>query len=387
MKMTKKVLGILLALSMLVGVFSVMASALAPDSAVDLLISVDKATYAPGDEIVLTLSEQVIAAVGNMTIGGQYTIGYDSAVVKPYHGTSTTLEDHGFSAIAPGYDSSMSTISFNANNVANGDYIDDSQAAYGWDETIMYAVATLGDEFDATTTPVDLFSVKMKIADDAAPGTYTIGFNAGAYINFTSYADDAINHGIWGHDPSYPGVAANFTYGTCTFTVASAAPTSILNPGKSQIRFDKNDDGTYANKFAVRQLAVISGADFENTFGATPEAQKAAIAEVGYVFARTSTVAKFDVDTAKALIENGTAAAGYTKLTVDYITTKADLVGEGNYGFSCIVTDIPAADNGDGVYALAYIKGTDGTFHYYPSAAPTPFNDLYTRNYSTAFPG
>lgn len=164
-----------------------------------------------------------------------------------------------------------------------------------------------------------------------------------------------------------------------------AAPASILNPLKSQIRFDKNADGTYADTFAVRQLAVVSKADFEGTFGATVEAQKAAIAEVGYVFARTSTVATFDVAAAKALIENGTATTGYTKLTVDYITTKADLVGEGNYGFSCIVANIPDADNTDGISALAYIKGNDGTFHYYPAAAETSFNTLYTYK-DSAFP-
>lgn len=166
----------------------------------------------------------------------------------------------------------------------------------------------------------------------------------------------------------------------------AAAPTSILNPLKSQIRFDKNADNTYAGTFAVRQLAVVSKADFENTFGATVDAQKAAIAEVGYVFARTSTVATFDVAAAKALIENGTATTGYTKLTVDYITTKADLVGEGNYGFSCIVANIPTADKADGINALAYIKGTDGTYHYYPAAEPTSFNTLYTAHYNSAFP-
>lgn len=170
-----------------------------------------------------------------------------------------------------------------------------------------------------------------------------------------------------------------------TATVGSAA-SSILNPLKSQIRFDKNADNTYAGTFAVRQLAVVSKADFENAFGTTVEAQKAAIAEVGYVFARTSTVATFDVAAAKALIENGTAAAGYTKLTVDYITTKADLVGEGNYGFSCIVANIPDADNGDGISALAYIKGNDGTFHYYPAAELTSFNTLYNTYYNRAFP-
>ena len=384
MKMTKKVLSLLLALSMIVGVFSVMASAAQPDSAVDLFISCDKTSYAPGDEVVFTISEQVVPEVGAMWIAGQYSIGYNSSVLVPYAATNV-LDDHGFTAIQAGYDSSISGVSFNANNVSNGDFIDASQSSYGWDEIIMYIVAGDGTTFDATSK-TDLFTVKMKLSDTVPDGDYVVGFNIGSYKNYNAFSWDDANSGIYGYDDDYGyGTAANYSAGTCTIHVGSAAPASILNPFKSQIRFDKNADGTYAGTFDVRQLAVVSKTDFENTFGATVEAQKAAIAEVGFVFARTSTVATFDVAAAKALIENGTAAAGYTKKTVDYITTNA-VVGADNYGFSCIVEDIPTADKADGMNALAYIKGTDGTYHYYPAAEPTSFNDLYTTHYNSAFP-
>lgn len=383
MKTSKKILGVLLALAMLVNVFAVFSFAAAPDSAIDLTITPDKASYSAGDTVTFTVSEKVIAAVGDMRIGGNYAIGYNASVIDMLNPTSQDLADYSFNAIQSGYDSTISTVLLPADNIAAGDTIDEG---HDWNTVTVLSVADDNGvtTFDATAG-VDLFTFQMKLSDTVADGDYVVGFNVGSYKNYNAYSNDAANSCVAGYDDDYGyGTTANYGFVNATIHVGSAA-SSILNPFKSQIRFDKNADGTYANTFDVRQLAVVSKADFENTFGATVEAQKAAIAEVGFVFARTSTVASFDVDAAKALIESGTAAAGYTKKTVDYITTNA-VVGAGNYGFSCIVEDIPEADKADGLNALAYIKGTDGTYHYYPAAEPTSFNKLHTDWYKSAFP-
>lgn len=384
MKTSKKILGVLLALAMLVNVFAVFSFAAAPDSAIDLTLTPDKASYRAGDTVTFTVSEKVIAAVGDMRFGGRYAIGYNAAEIQPLSSEKEfPAANHGVVAIAAGYDDSTSTVNFTEDTVnVSGDTID-----AGWDSVMVLG---LNDDngvttFDATAG-VDLFTFQMKLSDTVADGDYVVGFNVGSYINYNAYSNDAAMGCVAGYDDDYGyGTTANYGFVNATIHVGAPASASILNPFKSQIRFDKNADGTYAGTFDVRQLAVVSKTDFENTFGATVEAQKAAIAEVGFVFARTSTVATFDVAAAKALIENGTAAAGYTKKTVDYITTNA-VVGADNYGFSCIVEDIPTADKADGMNALAYIKGTDGTYHYYPAAEPTSFNDLYTTHYNSAFP-
>lgn len=391
MKTSKKILGVLLALAMLVNVFAVFSFAAAPDSAVDLTLTPDKASYSAGDVVTFTISEKVIAAVGAMRIGGQYAIGYNSAVIEALSTSDKTMSAHGVVALQGGYDEANSGVLFTTDCVdALGDAID---TGYDWNSIVCFSVVDdLETTFDATSG-ADVLSFQMKLSDTVADGDYVVGFNVGSYVNCTGYANDHANGGIYGYTDDDPadgvydyGTTANYGFVNATIHVGAPASASILNPFKSQIRFDKNGDGTYAGTFDVRQLAVVSKADFEAKFGATVEAQKAAIAEVGFVFARTSTVATFDVAAAKALIENGTAAAGYTKKTVDYITTNAGVVGADNYGFSCIVEDIPTADNADGMYALAYIKGVDGTFHYYPAAEPTSFNDLYTAHYNSAFP-
>lgn len=389
MKTSKKILGVLLALAMLVNVFAMFSFALAPDSAIDLTLSVDKPSYSAGDVVTITVSEKVDPVVGDMRIGGYYVIGYNSSVIDFPEPDSQDITTCNFAPLQGGYDAAGSAIILSADNIGAGDTID---SGYDWDKAQTVGVADdLLTSFDATAG-VDLFTFQMKLSDTVADGDYVIGFNQGSFENYNGYANDHANGGVYGYYDDNPtdgiydyGTTANYSLGTVTIHVGAPASASILNPFKSQIRFDKNADGTYAGTFDVRQLAVVSKADFENTFGATVEAQKAAIAEVGFVFARTSAVATFDVEAAKALIENGTAATGYVKKTVDYITTNS-VVGTDNYGISCIVEDIPTADNTDGISALAYIKGVDGTYYYYPAAELTSFNTLYTAHYNSAFP-
>lgn len=389
MKTSKKILGVLLALAMLVNVFAMFSFAAGTDSAVDLTITPDKESYSAGDTVTFTVSATAVPAVGDLRIGGNYAIGYNASVIDMLNPTSQDLADYSFTALQGGYDAAISTVLFSADNIAAGDTIDEG---YGWDTVTVLSVGSdLITGFDATAG-ADLFTFQMKLSDTLADGDYVVGFNVGSYKNSNGYIEDQQFGGIYGYTDDDPtddmynyGTTVNYGLGTCTIHVGAPASASILNPFKSQIRFDKNADKTYAGTFDVRQLAVVSKADFESTFGATTAEQLAAIEEVGFVFARTSTVATFDVAAAKALIENGTAATGYVKKTVDYITTNS-VVGTDNYGISCIVEDIPTADNTDGISALAYIKGVDGTYYYYPAAELTSFNTLYTAHYNSAFP-
>lgn len=381
----RKVLSFALAIVMLLSCFT--AAFAAPDNAACKIEIVPEASsYNNGDTVTFLVNFEtdsnllgLMGAVLDMYIGfnGDAFEYIEDISSKPNFDSCQT-------AIATGYAVENNIVSANS-FVADYDTstLTSADTAKGWNKVLRVSMTPVipynhDDDYSAGAT---CFAFKLKVKDTAAASTYTVGI----VQNNKTTLDEEV--GSFNEDPELAadfGVASVLQLVDANVTVGSAAPASILNPFKSQIRFDKNA-GTYAGTFDVRQLAVVSKADFESTFGATTAEQLAAIAEVGFVFARTSTVASFDVDAAKALIENGTAAAGYTKKTVDYITTNA-VVGADNYGFSCIVEDIPEADKADGINALAYIKGTDGTYHYYPAAEPTSFNDLYTAHYNSAFP-
>ena len=168
MKTFKKVLGVVLTIAMLAGVFSMMASALAPDTAVDLYISTDKAVYSAGDTMIITVSQQVDPAVGDMTIAGTYAIGYPSAVIE-LESDSTDLSAHPFTAIQPGYDASIANFnSWDTVSNAMGCSIDPGAE---WDEVFGLIVTFDNATTFTNTDKKDLFTYEVKIKDTAPDGS------------------------------------------------------------------------------------------------------------------------------------------------------------------------------------------------------------------------
>lgn len=157
--------------------------------------------------------------------------------------------------------------------------------------------------------------------------------------------------------------------------VEAAAEPTIVNPLKGQMRYGDVVEG--AQTYDVRALATITAADFNATF--TDEATaKEMIDEIGFVFAAGSNVGTPNMTGVKALVENGTALDGYTKKTVNYLSSG---VAADNYVFSCIVTGISETDaQADSLVAVGYIKWTDGEgthYNYYPQAQTISYATLY----------
>ena len=229
MKNSKRILGVALALIMIFNVFAVGTFAAFPDdTAVKLMLSTDKATYAQGEIVTITFSEQVIEEVGEMYASGQYEIAYNSAVLKPLNTNVKVTEYGGFADLAGDAAVDNCRILFANACVGNGSSITDADASnYGWDEQIgvLYMIKD-AKKFDATTAPLDLFTLQLKVADDAADGTYTIGFNAGGYEGYSAYSADVANEGLYGTSAADMGFSVDnmYEYGTVEITVGAAAP-------------------------------------------------------------------------------------------------------------------------------------------------------------------
>lgn len=355
MKTFKKVLGVVLAIAMLAGVFSMMASALAPDSAVDLYISTDKPTYSAGETITITVSQQVEAAVGNMQIAGTYPIGYPSAVLEPISSEKDLELNQGFVAIADGFDNSISGCNFYDDVQAMGVTAD---AGADWDSVIGIIVASDGvTDFD-NTTKKDLFSFQMKIKDTAADGTYTLGFNKDGYVNYYGYSVDTAMGGVYGYDDDYGyGTTANYGFNTCTFTIGAAGPK--VNYSKTQLKKNLTMGGeTY--DVALRIISYITDSDFDTYFANTKQVGVAnsettnKITSVGIV-AFDGTAADFDAATAASVVA-GTSADGYKYAETDYIQ-KADDSADATFG--AIIRGERAAFENKPVTFMGYVKYLD----------------------------
>ena len=234
MKTSKKVLGVVLALAMVLNVFAMGAfAALGTDAVIALDIKTDKAVYAAGEEVIVTFGTKTDAAVGKISIGSQIAVSYDKDAIVPYS-ESADITAHGFTpaaaySAATAYDTGLSQVIFNDTLIGNGQAtISDADTANGWDSVVAYCVSDgSAAVYQDATAGIELFSIKMKIPADAADGTYKLGFNKAAitdgyftYVNSDTYAT------VIGNDPTWYNFSTteNYELGTVEFTVGEAAP-------------------------------------------------------------------------------------------------------------------------------------------------------------------
>ena len=359
MKNAKRILGVALALIMIFNVFAVGTFAAFPDdTAVKLMIRADKATYAPGDEVVLTFSEQVIAEVGDMWIGGQYEIAYPTAVFSPFNATSNVLEDHGFTAIAPGYDAGISTLQL-PEHVASSGITPELATLYGWDERICYVVCDDSTNIDCTSA-TDLFTVKLVIDPTAADGTYTIGYNPQGYEDMNAYSNDAANGGLYGTSATDWGfsVPNMYEYGTCTITVSSGATPEVTHV-KQQSKWNGGNDKNTAENYLFGFVGQFTGIDV-----------------VTNEVAGRQEVTNIQSITATATVNGGASVVA----DVQTIWEAA-----GGYQFRAVFRGF-APTSSDSVSVVFAVTMSDGTTVYTSPAEVKVVNDIYTASVAAGMP-
>lgn len=316
MKTSKKILGVVLALVMLVNVFAMFSFAAAPDSAIDLTITADKASYSAGDVVTFTVHEKVESAVGEMRIGGRYAIGYNKAGIEPLSDDGMDITKHNVTCFVDGSDLPNSTVSFTEDNTSMGDAIDEG---HGWDSVVVYGVNDDGlTGFDATAG-VDLFSFQMKIPETAPDGDYVVGFNVGSYINYNAYSNDQAMGCVAGYDDDYGyGTTANYGFTNVTIHVGSAAAAPVLSTAGRQVKMDVVDGKVVKGTEQLRVVSSISKEDWNNYFANTTNEAESTnkLVEVGIV----ATQGAFDMTAAQDAAKLGKGVHGdYTVATTTYI--------------------------------------------------------------------
>ena len=154
--------------------------------------------------------------------------------------------------------------------------------------------------------------------------------------------------------------------------IAISEEETILSPMSSQIRFSRNNDGSYANMFDVRTRAMISDEDFKTYITETNEEAVQKISKVGFVYSRNVTT--FSREDAKNVAQ-GDKISGYTDAPVNFIQD-----ADGYYMFTCIVTGIPIEDVKESVTAYAYICVND-KWYFFDAEVTADFNELHTKYY------
>lgn len=408
--MVKKISAIILALVLCLSVVVVPASAnfaddyeLPADARVAFRVELDKTHYSAGD--IATVSVYVRANEDYEFGPGAITIGVNTAVFNATDNTNKTIKAsatsnevyNSFYKEAGSATWSFLTSSTNTNvKKIVGANTSEENSLYNAYVKVVVARNMNGDHYNAAELNNGLpgaeinsceepfVTFQLKVASDVADGTaVNVAITSGTIASSAkqSYFDIFNDPGNSSTKTSTNATTTDMTAGLVADAVIGAA--SIVNPLRDgQIRFHKDAAGAYANSFDVRALAVIEGNDFTTKFGDIAAA-KTKIKEVGFVFAQGANVTAPSMDAVKALVEKGTAAAGYTKKTVNYISTSVE---PGSYVFSCIAAGIPDAEKTNSLVAVGYIawdSNADGevdSYAYYPTAQTISFKQLYNVN-------
>ncbi len=321
MKTSKKVLGVILALVMLVNVFAMFSYAAAPDSAVDLYLTPDKESYSAGETVTFTVSVKVEPVVGDIRIGGRYPIAYNSSVITPpSEEKDGPAKNFGVVYMQEGYDDANSTINNTEDAIdVSGVELDNT---FNWNSIMTLGINDDGATGFDGTSKIDLFSFEMKLTDTVADGDYVVGFNVGSYKAFDAYLNDQANGGIYGYDDDYGyGTTVNYGFVNATIHVGAAGP--AVTKAKSQVKMTPTSATTVADEFSFRVISTITDADWDAYFANTgvEGATTSYITSVGMVAYKGTD--GFDADTAKDVVA-GTAADGYAAATTDYICKAGD---------------------------------------------------------------
>ena len=409
--MVKKISALVLALVLCLSVVVVPASAGVDlgDDTFAIALEWDKSSYKAGDTAYLSVYADGADDLSFFT--GTITFGVSSSVFDPAVHTTAYLKENTetadwfnsyYTAAADGAISQLAASV--ANNVTAANTAEE-KALYDWYVKIGFAKNGSGWHENTSNTKDGFYGsdfnpdeplmvIAFTVREDVADGTAVrAAVTSGTFLKPTATAPST---GIkYFKTPGSSTTKVNVSADAIAISQADTMNTngevvigeevaaSIVKPLRDgQIRFHKNGTA-YAGSFDVRALAVISGADFDATFTDIATA-KTMISEIGFVFAQGANVTAPSMDAVKALVENGTAAAGYTKKTVNYISTSVD---EGNYVFSCIATDIPDAEKNNSLVAVGYIAYTvDGetVYAYYPAAQTISFAGLFNTHYADA---
>ena len=410
--MVKKISALVLALVLCLSVVVVPASAGVDlgDDTFAIALEWDKSSYKAGDTAYLSVYADGADDLSFFT--GTITFGVSSSVFDPAVHTTAYLKENTETAdwfnsyYTAAADGAISQLAASVSNNVTAANTAEEKALYDWYVKIGFAKNGSGWHENTSNTKDGFYGsdfnpdeplmvIAFTVREDVADGTAVrAAVTSGTFLKPTATAPST---GIkYFKTPGSSTTKVNVSADAIAISQADTMNTngevvigeevaaSIVNPLRDgQIRFHKNGTA-YAGSFDVRALAVISGDDFDATFTDIATA-KTMISEIGFVFAQGANVTAPSMDAVKALVENGTAAAGYTKKTVNYISTSVD---EGNYVFSCIATDIPDAEKNNSLVAVGYIAYTvDGetVYAYYPAAQTISFAGLFNTHYADAF--
>lgn len=309
---------------------------------------------------ILLNSSLVIDGTTTLDLNGKKLEIKDAVSILVENGASLNIEDSADSGTIGGGGIAVNggTLNFNSGTVES---TMDGIYNNGGSITVNGGAISSGDGYD------DIF-VEGENSTIVYGGAYEDGFSIGGTTINEALADGYVfynDDGVIEIEDNQKVVSDNVVVYEKTIVTAMS----------SQIRFNTNDDGSYAGTFDVRTRAKISDADFKKYIADTNEEAIEKISKVGFVYSTTET--DFNTESAKIVAQGG-KVDGLIDAPVSYIVDD-----DGYYMYICMVTGITEEYLENGIITYAYICIED-TWYFFPVEVTAEFSDLYYTYYPMA---
>lgn len=366
MQRTKKIISALLAIVMLVSVFSVnaLAGAPAPTDGAKTIIAYELCDesgnlitqVSPGQTV--TLNVYFNASVANdQLVNFLNSVYFDGSVYEYIAGSVEWLGVAGWIDAANSQANALSQT--NSNKIyttSAGFWTEEEKAAHpNWTSFVyvtgvqLKGAATYLVQENADSPA---YSLKFKVLDTAEAGA-NADFGCPASVNFNSrktyQSVRTVNTGTIGAGE----IAATPVYTVSVAGGEVAGP--VLTKANSQVKMTATSATTVADAFQFRVISKISDADWNTYFANTGKADATANAITSVGFVAYKGTAGFNLDTAKGVVA-GTPAAGYDVATTDYIQH----VDGADAKFGCRI-DITSAETRSDVTYVAFAQYLDAS--------------------------
>lgn len=393
MQKLRKSLSALLAVVMLISVFSFAASAgvdpidsAAPQN-IAMKLEVEHAdgtaatTVEPGETV--TVNVYVTAKdAGARIYSGAIQFFWDSNVYTYVEGSRTW----GLSSIdAASMYAVNNTQAQYTNTVAN---MTPEEKAYGWNICGNFQVsndaAAPEDSLIQAGSATPFISIKLKVSETVADGT-----PASIGIPVTSIAPKNTTRMNYTYISTKTDGSTKITQNKsknlyimdtiAALTVATPAAGPAVAKSKAEVKMTPNSATTVKDAFSFRVTSKITDADWDAYFAnsADSAATKNAIKSVGFVAYKGTT--GFNLDTAKAVAQGTTSAAGYDVATTDYIQKVNDT---SDAYFGCRLEITSAATRSDVTY-VAFVQYRDASGNIAYAFYDAEQQALLNTNYNT----
>lgn len=396
MQRTKKIISALLAIVMLVSVFSVnaLAGAPAPTDGAKTIIAYELCDesgnlitqVSPGQTV--TLNVYFNASVANdQLVNFLNSVYFDGSVYEYIAGSVEWLGVAGWIDAANSQANALSQT--NSNNIyttSAGFWTAEEKAAHpNWTSFVyvtgvqLKGAATYLVQENADSPA---YSLKFKVLDTAEAGA-NADFGCPASVNFNSrktyQSVRTVNTGTIGAGE----IAATPVYTVSVAGGEVAGP--VLTKANSQVKMTATSATTVADAFQFRVISSISSEDWNTYFANTgkADATENAITSVGFVAYKGTA---FDLEAAKAVAQAGKDSGDYAYADTDYICYK-----DGAATFGCRINYSAKPENDPTYIAFAKYLDASGAEQivFYAAAETSPLATNYTgivADYLATFP-